>query len=309
MKKNNSIIILAVFLFITIITIVLLLFHYGNNLNIQNKSVADKITAESQNTKIKITGVVSKIEKEEKTIVQKNENPNLESQNKEEKKKGFQAKGRKVWLSSYIPLSEDESIDRVTTDFQEICTYFLPTPFPIPAHPLMIKPFLADIAIKKDFSRLLAIISRPDFHPIDEPQALNEIVNQTVFYMVLVAAELDKRDCVNVLLANGADIKSEYVEGKKRFSDNRNNNAIIESGKNLLHCAAQNGNITLAKKVLEAGIDVNKPTKLGNTPLWFAITNNQIDMAELLIKSGAKLDENLISLATDSAMLEILKNK
>ena len=80
----------------------------------------------------------------------------------------------------------------------------------------------------------------------------------------------------------------------------------LDLGKTLLHSAAQNGNIILAKKVLAAGVSINQITNNGNTPLYYAVKNNQYEMAQFLIENGAKISDSLKTLTKDSKMLEIL---
>ena len=81
----------------------------------------------------------------------------------------------------------------------------------------------------------------------------------------------------------------------------------LDIGKTLLHSAAQNGNISFANKVLEAGVPLDKTTRKGFTPLYYAVKNNQYEMAEFLVKKGASVDQKGIKEASDNKMQKILK--
>ena len=81
----------------------------------------------------------------------------------------------------------------------------------------------------------------------------------------------------------------------------------LDIGKTLLHSAAQNGNISFANKVLEAGVPLDKTTKKGFTPLYYAVKNNQYEIAEFLVKKGANVDQKGIKEASDNKMQKILK--
>ena len=78
-------------------------------------------------------------------------------------------------------------------------------------------------------------------------------------------------------------------------------------GKTLLHSAAQTGNLILAQKVLEAGVSVNKRTKDGKNPLYFAVKNNRLEMVSFLVENGSEIDDDLEDLTNNKEILEILK--
>ena len=82
-----------------------------------------------------------------------------------------------------------------------------------------------------------------------------------------------------------------------------------EDGKNLLHTAAQSGDIQFAKKLIKYGIPVDKETKDKKTPLYYAVKNNKYEMAFFLINCGAKVDENLKNETKDYNMLKFLETK
>ncbi len=121
--------------------------------------------------------------------------------------------------------------------------------------------------------------------------------NRKINYMPLsfYTAEQDSRKCLELILKEGYDLKEELDDKAK------------EPGLTLLHSAAKKGNLSLAKRVLDAGVTVDKKTNAGMTPLDYAIKNNQKEIALFLIEKGAKVNPETMALATDSAMLEILR--
>ena len=82
----------------------------------------------------------------------------------------------------------------------------------------------------------------------------------------------------------------------------------LDLGKTILHSAAKNGNIELAKEIIDKGLSVNQETEKGNTPLFYAVNYNQHEMALFLIKNGAKTNSNINKKAKDSQMLKILES-
>ncbi len=220
-----------------------------------------------------------------------------EEQNSE--KKATSSASRQI--AAYMGLSQDELIERVTEDFKEKRTYFMPVPVPIPAHPFMLKTILAEIAIEKNYTEFLDLLCNPEFHPVDQSLESSELISETILYLILHAAEVDRKECIEVFLKNGADLKVEVREGKSNGGK-----SFMEVGKTLLHCAAQNGNIELAKMVLDAGIPIDKKTKVGHTPLWFSVKYNQKEMTKFLIEKGAEVTQEIISLTTDAEMTAIL---
>ena len=82
----------------------------------------------------------------------------------------------------------------------------------------------------------------------------------------------------------------------------------LDLGETVLHFAAKNGNIELAKEIIAKGLSVNQETEKGNTPLFYAVNNNQHEMALFLIKNGAITNSNINKKAKDSQMLKILES-
>jgi len=89
-----------------------------------------------------------------------------------------------------------------------------------------------------------------------------------------------------------------------------------------LHLASQNGDVTLVKKILDSGANVNAKDPHGNTPLHFAVqaidTGCKTDVVKTLLKAGAnanlknrhKLTPLHLSLRTecDSIIHQLLKS-
>ena len=107
----------------------------------------------------------------------------------------------------------------------------------------MVKPILTEIAIEENYTELLDLLCNPEFHPVDQSIESSKLITETTLCLILHAAEIDRRDCIEVFLKNGADLKVEVLEGK-----NQSGKKFMEVGKTLLHCAAQNGNVDLMKR-------------------------------------------------------------
>src|SRR5262249_52286527 len=84
--------------------------------------------------------------------------------------------------------------------------------------------------------------------------------------------------------------------------------------------AALHGDLAKVQALIKAGVDVNgKDSHLGWTPLMHALTAGEPQIAELLLKSGARVDEPLPDGHTaltllakrngDPAMMELLLNQ
>lgn len=79
-------------------------------------------------------------------------------------------------------------------------------------------------------------------------------------------------EIVQLLIAKGADV-----------------NKQTEHTPTALHLAAKNGHLPIARFLIEHGADVNaKSLGHGPTPLQESLISNHADMAELLVKSGAR---------------------
>ena len=63
-----------------------------------------------------------------------------------------------------------------------------------------------------------------------------------------------------------------------------------DNANDLLHVAAEEGNIDAVQSLLERGMDTNTRNPINQTPLGRAITNGKFDVACLLIERGAEVD-------------------
>jgi len=66
-------------------------------------------------------------------------------------------------------------------------------------------------------------------------------------------------------------------------------NACTSDGDNGLHCVVRWGDLSAAKALIDAGIDVNKAGDLGYTPLHVACMQGNVEMVKLLIDEGANM--------------------
>lgn len=160
--------------------------------------------------------------------------------------------------------------------------------------------FFVKQAIEKDYPNLLLELLKNGFKP--DNWTYNN--NPTIFY----AADNDSRKCIKVLVDHGVDlkVKSDHEIVRLLFFKT---SKLKNKGRTLLHTAAQKGNIYLAEKVIAAGIPVDKTTDTGLTPIYYAIKNNQYEMAAFLINKGAKIDEKTKSKIDDPKMLDIIEKK
>ena len=134
---------------------------------------------------------------------------------------------------------------------------------------------LTKIALDKDYSKLLDEIIKKNSNIVNS----DKIGDNSLIY----AAEKHSRKCVEVLINHGADLKFE-----------------LEDGRTLAE---------LAKQALMVGIPVDKKTKTGKTPLYYAVKNNDIIMTCFLVDCGADREDNsLRSLTNDKKIQKFLKD-
>ena len=211
--------------------------------------------------------------------------------------------GNNVAIGKYLQMSEQQMLDEIEIDFRNDVKYnmagLVPVPVPIPTE--IARVHIAQVAILKDCSRVLDKLCKKDFHPLKEPEAFHEGNSKLILALVILAADLDHRKSVDVLIKNGANLKIEAPKPKN------SNSKAIEEGKTLLHCAAQYGNTDLMKKVIDAGVPIDKKTVTGKTPLYYAVKYNHYEEAYMLISKGAEREESLKSETKDEKMLKLLE--
>jgi ankyrin repeat protein len=66
-------------------------------------------------------------------------------------------------------------------------------------------------------------------------------------------------------------------------------NAFSSEGDNGLHCVVRWGDLSAAKALIDAGIDISKAGDLGYTPLHVACMKGNLEMVKLLIDHGADI--------------------
>jgi ankyrin repeat protein len=88
-------------------------------------------------------------------------------------------------------------------------------------------------------------------------------------------------DQLNVIFAK--------LRGSADFADTdfSDVNACCTDGDNALHCAVRWGDVSAAKTLVAAGVDVNKAGELGYTPLHVACLQGNVGMVRLLVDCGA----------------------
>ena len=79
-----------------------------------------------------------------------------------------------------------------------------------------------------------------------------------------------------------------YAETKKALS--RDNANSVLNGYSLLHWAAQEGFIDIAKLLIAVGADLNLKDDCGFSSLHKAVGENHVDLVRLLIDNGAEVD-------------------
>ena len=105
-------------------------------------------------------------------------------------------------------------------------------------------------------------------------EVLTKIVDRlhninTYYPQARIALQSNHMDCFELFMKHGLDIK------KRGISDN------------LIHTAAWQGNVKIAKYILDAGIPIDQRNSHKETALIIAINNNQYEMMEYLLSKGA----------------------
>ena len=105
----------------------------------------------------------------------------------------------------------------------------------------------------------------------------------------LVTEEIDMTEVIKLLIENGISV-------------NRQN----EIGWTPLFYASVKGDIKLFNTLIELKADPNIKDKNDRAPVFFALDNNHIDLAKLLLKHGANRNNNLSDIET---LLNIVEEK
>ena len=114
------------------------------------------------------------------------------------------------------------------------------------------------------------------------------------------AAARGYKEIVELLISKGADVNAKRGDGITALDLAKGETADLlrkhggKTGAELsIHDAARTGNIEAVKQHLAAGADVNAKHNIGHTPLDWAISNDQTEIADLLRKHGGKTGEEL----------------
>jgi ankyrin repeat protein len=67
-------------------------------------------------------------------------------------------------------------------------------------------------------------------------------------------------------------------------------NKLDQFGRSELHYAARDGDLALAQKLIQGGVDVKLADKQGWTPLHFAAQAQSASVAAFLLETGAEID-------------------
>lgn len=62
---------------------------------------------------------------------------------------------------------------------------------------------------------------------------------------------------------------------------------LSPEGESCLHIAALRGDYRAVELLVKAGLDINQPGDMGNTPLHYAKKYGHVDIAKLLVLNGA----------------------
>jgi hypothetical protein len=88
-------------------------------------------------------------------------------------------------------------------------------------------------------------------------------------------------DMRKAILSNDYELAKNYIKDYAKFGQK------LYAGWNLLHFIVFWNNEEMVKKALKEGYDINSPDLTHSTPLSIAVSLNEKDMAELLLKNGA----------------------
>eukprot|EP00056_Hartaetosiga_gracilis_P021146 m.22926 g.22926 ORF g.22926 m.22926 type:complete len:317 (-) comp8913_c0_seq1:521-1471(-) len=98
--------------------------------------------------------------------------------------------------------------------------------------------------------------------------------NETGYTALQIASFKGFDDIVDVLLEAGANVNQQDLD---------------QDGFTALHLAAQEGHISIAKRLLMESADPNLQNDMGDTPLHITVRNANLNMCKLLLQAGANL--------------------
>jgi len=118
-----------------------------------------------------------------------------------------------------------------------------------------------------------------------------------------IAAYLGHKDIVEILIANGADVRLEDKDGRcplhcavchdhkqvaeVLITDKADVNAKDKNSRTALHFAASGGKHEIVELLITKGAEVNVKNKAGQTPLHFAVYNGHVEVVKVLVGKGA----------------------
>lgn len=177
---------------------------------------------------------------------------------------------------------------------------------PLPADPFDAILFCIDNDRKKDIEDLI----RKNPGLINKTKQIDLFENNKSSEMVISplrkASRTGKKDIVEFLISNGANVKVKYENGNEALhsacsnghtevaalliENGANVNAKAEDGWTPLLSAASCGNIDTIKLLLSKGADINAKDNKGSSPIYASSHNNHKKAVEFLISKGADVN-------------------
>lgn len=112
----------------------------------------------------------------------------------------------------------------------------------------------------------------------EQPGQVNAVANDG-FSPLGLASFFGQVEAVEVLLENGAEVNS----------PSKNSQTVTP-----LHSAAAGQHLTIARRLIERGADVNARQAGDFTPLHAAAQNGQVELVELLLMNGAEVEPRTV---------------
>ena len=128
-----------------------------------------------------------------------------------------------------------------------------------------------------------------------------EVGDEHGFTALIMSAELNHPELLQLLLDGGADITAEdkaertaldwaiIMQSAEAEEILRENDAPSSAEKSFI-AAIQTNNIDAVKSLLERGVDVNEPAYTTKTPLHYAAHSRNKDILNLMLSEGADLE-------------------